>query len=470
MDDLLFIEVESRAERQRRARVALFEALRAGRIIGLEEMAQARGLVVRERENSVFSDAWISLALLFMLVGLLAGRNAPLIALGAGLLVVVLVGRAWRAAALAGVTYERSFDRTHLFPDETVEMRLTISNRKLLPLTWLQFRDELPVAPEDASQLASLASKVSGRFLLQNTLSLGGYERSQRTIRLRFGRRGFYTIGPVRYQSGDPFTLFTVDRQHDHKDTLVVYPQVWPLEELALPPREIFGEVRVRRSLFADPLRIQGVREYQPQDRFRDVHWKATARAAELQTKLYEPASGMTAVIFLNVATYKRHWMGYDPELLERAVSVAASICSYAAEQRWGLGLCANGSVPGSDQPLRVPPGRSPEQLLRCLEALAAVTEFATGSVEILMQRESRRLPWAATLVLVTPIVTGEMAAALLRLHEAGRRVALISVAHERPPVINASIPSFHVPAQERPFRPLRAEGEALEEALRTPV
>ena len=70
------------------------------------------------------------------------------------------------------------------------------------------------------------------------------------------------------------------------------------------------------------------------------------------------PEGSSADVAFLNVATFAKHWMGFDPDLLERAVSVTASIASYCTEQKWGIGVYANGSVPRSDQPIRVPPGR----------------------------------------------------------------------------------------------------------------
>ena len=142
----------------------------------------------------------------------------------------------------------------------------------------------------------------------------------------------------------------------------------------------------------------------------------------------------------------RRHWMGYNPEQLERAISVAASIANYATEQKWGIGLYVNGSVPKSDQPIRVPPGRAPDQLSHILEALAATTEFATGSIEKLLQQESVRLPWAATLVLVTAHVNDEIGAVLLRLKEAGRRVALISLDEPPLPAL-PGILCYHLPA-----------------------
>ncbi|MDT8305073.1 MAG: DUF58 domain-containing protein, partial [Anaerolineae bacterium] len=291
-----------------------------------------------------------------------------------------------------------------------------------------------------------------GTYFLQNIFSMSSHSQVERSFTFRFPLRGYYRLGPVTYRSGDIFTLFAIEREHDYVDTLVVYPRLYPLEALGLPTREPFGELKVRQSLFTDPIKTQGIRDYHPRDRFRDVHWKASARRGKLQTKVYDPSTGMNLVVFLNVATMHRHWMGYEPDQLERAISVAASIANYAVDQKWGIGLYANCAVPRSDQPIRVPPSRSPEQLGRVLEALAASTEFATGSIERLMQRESPRLPWPATLVLVTAHVSTELVAVLLRLKEAGRRVALISLAAEPPPPLRGVI-TYYIPPGAPAFR-----------------
>ncbi len=468
LDDLHLVSRENQREAMRRARQELMLAAVGGKVAGVGDAARARGLVVRERENSIFSDAWLPLALFFIVIGLLAGRNAGLIALGLVLLLIVGVSTLWKNLSLLGVSYERSFDRTRVFPGEPVVMTVTIQNDKLLPLTWLRFRDNLPVAP--AGDVPSPAGEFAGSYQLQSVFSMQSHERVERALTLRFPTRGYYKIGPVSYESGDIFTLFTLEREHRYIDTLVVYPQIWPLEELGLPPKEPFGELRVRQSLFTDPIRTRGIRDYQPQDRFRDVHWKATARRGHLQTKVYDPSTGMTMVVFLNVATFARHWMGFDPDLLERAVSVAASIGNYGVQQGWGVGLYANGAVPNSDQPIRVPPGRAPDQLSNVLEALAAVTEFATGAIDMMLLRASPQLPWAATLVLVTAVVTDEILLALARLHEAGRRVVLISLSDEPPPRLaglrGEGIVTYHIPSSAPAFRAGHRSATATEAAL----
>jgi hypothetical protein len=170
----------------------------------------------------------------------------------------------------------------------------------------------------------------------------------------------------------------------------------------------------------------------------------------------------LNLVILLNVATYEHHWRGVDPELLERTIGVAGSIATWAVGQKHKVGMVANGSVPLSDQPIRVLPGRSPDQLAAVLEALAAVTSFATMSIQDLLRRESPRLNWGATLVVVTAIVTDDLAAAILGLRDAGRRMALISTAEEPPPQIE-QVATYHLPLSSPVFQRASKESDGMD-------
>jgi len=144
-----------------------------------------------------------------------------------------------------------------------------------------------------------------------------------------------------------------------------------------------------------------------------------------------------------------KHWQGIKPLLLEQTISVAASIANYAFEQRYEVGVVANGCIPHSDQSIKVLPSRRPDQLARVMEALAAVTSFATSSIEALLLAESPRLPWGSTLVVVTAVITDDLLDALLRLHDAGRRLVLVSVeeeplTQELPPAVERG--TYHLP------------------------
>jgi uncharacterized protein (DUF58 family) len=268
---------------------------------------------------------------------------------------------------------------------------------------------------------------------LTHAFSLRWYERVRRQYTFRCEQRGIYTLGPVRLESGDPFSLFSHAEERSPRNLLIVYPRLAPLPALGLPPKDPLGDLRTRRRLFEDPSRIMGARDLRPDDSFRHIHWKATARQGRLQVKVYEPTTSQNVIICLNVATFAQYWQGTQPEKLEQAISIAASLAEWAVEHKYAVGLIANGALAQSDQPFRILPGRSPAQLPRLLEALAGVSPFVTSTMENLLLRESPRLPWGATFVVVSAVVTPELLVALRRLYEAGRRVVLVSLADEPP-------------------------------------
>jgi hypothetical protein len=128
-------------------------------------------------------------------------------------------------------------------------------------------------------------------------------------------------------------------------------------------------------------------------------------------------------------------------------------------QRRFAIGLVANGNVPHSDQAIKVPPNRSPGQLTRVLEALAAVTGFATLSIENLLDAQGPRLALGATLVVVTTVVSESLLASMLRLRSAGRRLVLVSLDPEFQDEAPAGITTYHLPLAEADFAGLWREG-----------
>ena len=366
----------------------------------------------------------------------LAGAlQQPLLLLIAVVLAVALgLTALWRRWCLRGIEYRRSLSQDRVFRGETVELRVSATNRKVLPVPWLEVEDELP---EELRVLTGRAhpSYKTGRLVLPNLFSLRWYERVTRRYLIRCPERGYFGFGPVRLRSGDIFGFFGDERTDDRLDHVLVYPQVVPLEDLGLPSREPFGGSRTPQWLLEDPLRVAGVRDYVPGDSLRRIHWKASARSRDLQVKLQEPSTMLDVLIFLNVATVRPEWAGTIPELLEEAVTTAASVASHVFSQGYRVGLCANTNVLGSDQPVRLPPARDPDQMARILEALAKVIAFPTISMEQLLVREARNLPWGSTVLLVAAATTEGGMAALLRMKKAGHRVALLHVGFQTLPL-----------------------------------
>ncbi len=390
---------------------------------------------------------WLPLLGILIVFGVLL-KVPMLVALPTMLAVIIGIASWWNKHALDNVVYRRRPYYRRAFPGEEVPLTIEIENRKLLPLSWLRVQDPWPkaVGPVEENLLAPTHVPTEG--MLVNVFSLRWFERARRTYRLKFRQRGVYPVGPARLQSGDLFGMYETLREAGPVERLTVFPALLPAEELDLPAEDPFGDIRSRRRLFEDPNRPMGVREYRPEDEFRRVHWPATARTGELKVKVYQPTSAQVMVVCLNIATFERHWEGTHPALLERLVQAAATLVQQGVESGYQVGLISNGALSNSDQPFRIPPGRSPRQLAHLLEALAGVTPLVTAGFERYLLREVPRVPFGATLVIVTAITSPALAEALLRIQQRGRKITLISFAQQPPPEI-PRVRSVHVPFRE---------------------
>jgi uncharacterized protein (DUF58 family) len=400
--------------------------------------------VTDSSRDTQYTDAWIILAILLTLVGI-ALSNGLLTTAALFVLLLLAFTRLWARFSTTGLTYQRHFSERRAFLDETIELRLEVHNRKLLPVTWLQVTDYFPPElPMGTSHLAT--DPVTNRIAFSTFWMVGPRQQISRTFTVHCTTRGFHRYGPAKLETGDPFGFFNRQSETAQAEYLIIYPRIYPVTELALPRKNPFGQLLARSSLFEDPLRTAGIRAYNAQDDLRRVHWKATARQQEMLSRVYEASEEPVIQLFLNVATLERHWHGYIPELHERSVSVAASLAMLAAEARIPVGLMANGALPGSDQPLRLLPGRSPDQIVQILELLAAVSPFATQPVEELLAREAPRLPWGASIVLITAVHHPDLLAVLYNLAASGRRVLLFSLDANPPQEWPNNVQIYHLP------------------------
>ncbi len=374
----------------------------------------------------MFSQATLLLLVLLLLVSLVA--HHPLLGLlSLALLLAAGLSLLWREWCLRGVEYRRRLSPRRAAFGETVVLELEVVNRKLLPLAWLEVEDELPRSLPPARGRVYPSHKAD-RSLLEALVALRPYERVRRRYPIPCVARGEHTFGPARLRSGDLFGLVVREEERPLRDTLVVLPRVVPLAELGLPARQPLGELRAPSWLFEDPTRIAGAREYQPGDSRRRIHWPASVRAQRLQSKVYEPALRHQLVIALNTHTAAA-WWGFtsEPDALELSIMTAASIAAWAAGEGYQVGLLSNGFVAeGSLRGLFQPCAAGAGMLARLLETLGRLRSFAVRPFELVLEEHRSRLPFGAALVVVSAVVSPEIAAALGRLHRRGHPVTLV--------------------------------------------
>jgi uncharacterized protein (DUF58 family) len=350
----------------------------------------------------------------------------------------------WSRLALKRVVCLRSLIEQRAFPGEYIETKWSLVNRKVLPLPWVQVDDEIPYGFMPEKTLAE-GSRI-GFGLLNRTTALLWYTRISWKQQFYCHKRGYYPLGPLSITTGDMFGLYTCSITIPMEEHVIVYPRLFPVDQLGIPSLFPLGETKAERQIFADPTRIMGIRDYRPRDSLRHVHWKATARHQNLQVKVFEPTTTLSMAIFLAIDSFTSTDISGDEEF-ELAVSSAASIANHVIRQGSPVGLFVNTQCADNGQPVRILPGSGVNQLIDMLEALAKVTpRFSTDFREFLRE-ERRGLPWGTTLICILSRPPQDLAVVFDSLKRSGYKLMVFRVGGGDEPEIDASFDIHTIPA-----------------------
>lgn len=381
---------------------------------------------------------WAGYGVLLVAIG--AFMRTPLVALPGVLLIAIgLLLRLWWDHAVRNLTYQRSFSATRAFYGDEVQMELTATNSKPLPLTRVD-------VVEQTSPLANVRShrlypSVNTRDLhLDSIFSLGMYERVTQRYVLDCTHRGWQQFGPTTLTAHDPFGIASRELTVAQRSGVLVYPRMVPMSSLVVSARQPLGDMKPATPLVEDPMRMSGVRPYVPGDSPRRIHWRATARTGDLQTRVFEPSASPVAAIFLDTITFSHLWEGQNSDMLELAVVVAASMARQMIESRHQVGLYANAPIGDRSRSVRISPGRRGGQLQKILEHLALLQPAFGDKIETMIGQELSRLPWGATVVVITSHVSPDFQRSLLRFARSGGASRFVIVAIGEEPELSPDV------------------------------
>src|SRR5438045_3218873 len=334
-------------------------------------------------------------------------------------LVVEISGRLALVAVDARVTLAPDRIVAGELPVATVE----IVNRKPMPLPWLEARLFLGEGVEPPNPAPG-----TPRGWIDCGFPMRGRERVVVRLPVRVPARGAYATGPLRLRAGDWLGFTQIERTVALAPEIIAYPAPLAVRDRALASLRPLAATAPRRRLVPDPLRFRGVRPHRRGDARKEIHWKASARLRELQTKLYEPATSLDSIFLVNVASYEQYWIQADPEAAELVVSAAAELVRLAAAAGRQVGLVTNGIDNLTHERPRSALGRGPRSLTRSLEILARLGPYAVGAPGTVFPRGPGRFPWAGTAVIVPPRLGPGPAHPAGALRRAHHRVLIVCV------------------------------------------
>ena len=377
-------------------------------------------------------ELWPVVSGLLVFVGLLAS-NGLLLVVGSLVAMVWLAARVWERYCFRKVTYERLVGRRRAFIGDSVSYTVALNNDKPLPLIWVEAQDPFPEGLELAGATIRGANLETNRHQ-SITTSLLPYQRATWTFTMRCRRRGYHRIGPVRMRSSDIFGFVATETRLAEVDDILVYPRVVDLEQLLPPPQNPIGVARGRMPLYHDTNRVKGHRDYRPDDPLKHIDWKATARARELQTRVFEPVVSLNMLVALNGSTSDFVWQGTNRRLFERAVTAAASAAALADRRGYTYGLLSNSVAAYSGKWISVPMGASSAQLTMTLESLAMAAPYVVATLQDVFRAERDRLPPGVTVLFVTGAITDSLPEQLAAIGDRGYNLSVLYAGDGDPP------------------------------------
>jgi len=396
---------------------------------------------------------WIAGTIALLALGLVFQLSLLIYAMYV-LLGVLLLSRVFTRVWTDAIEARRFGDDEALEIGSSLEIKVAARNTGRLAIPWLLMEDSLP---RGAMTETPHHLKAEGGRLTLARLAPG--ETKVLSYRIQFLMRGYYQLGPLLVETGDVFGLHRRFRVMTEPLFAQVPPRIVALQGYNLSSRRPIGEIRLAHRLFEDPTRISGVRPYQHGDPLNRIHWRATARTGQLQSREYESScvAGATFILDFHTRSFFGPTAVGSVELAAVAVASLANAVCLMGQQ---MGFVSNGrdaadrireegwradfltrndartraAEPRENtrlRPVLLKAAKGEDQLAKILATLARL-ELTDGLDFAAMIREAaHNISRDTTVVAVLGTVTQEIAAALGDVARRGLLVTAIVVSME---------------------------------------
>jgi len=318
-------------------------------------------------------------------------------------------------------------------PDEEFILTTTIENNKRLPISFLTLSEKMPIAIEFVSDNNQFKEGTDLWHLSKYTISW--YERKRRIYKLKCSQRGAYILRDINVTVGDLFGFSAETIPTEDFLEFLVYPKLINIENFQFANTNFQGDNYVKRWIHQDPLYIKGIREYNVEDRMKDIHWKSSLKMDKLMVKEYDFTSDRELTMIVNAQCGEPYWGNIQPVLIENAIKVAASLASIAIKQGVPSGMWTNSQLVGVET--KIPAEVYPDinALRKIMELSARMSYSVTVKLSDYLRSKVSEFNRNSTYVIITPYLDEESANILSKLKRRGILLKIIDVS------INGDVP-----------------------------
>lgn len=260
-----------------------------------------------------------------------------------------LVSYVWARALARSLSLTREMRYDWAQVGDRLEERFTVTNHSFIPATWVEVNDHSNIPGYQPSRATTIGGKDTNHWIMEGVCT----------------RRGLYTLGGTTLSTGDPLGIYTVNVDDPASTMLLVLPPVVPLPSIALSPGGYGDSGRPRDRAPQQTVSAASVREYQPGDSMRLIHWPSSAKHDKTFVRLFDgtPSSDIWILLDLDRSVQiGDDWNSTE----EHGVILAASLADRSLRARQDVGLVINGK-----DLTWIPPHKTAEQRWQILHDLA---------------------------------------------------------------------------------------------------
>lgn len=338
--------------------------------------------------------------------------------------------------------YKRVLSDSVIETDEEFKITITVINKKILPVSFLEIEEKLPPALEYKYN-AELHNRGTSSFHVARMFLLP-FQRISRTYIVKGTKRGSFNFSNVELTAGDFLGVNTFDMELEYKNNILVLPKSLNIEENLMLYGNYYGDISIKRWIIEDPVIISGLHEYTGAEPEKTIHWPSSLRAGKLMVKKFDYTTDNKVLIILNVESFKPFWMKIQSEDIEKCISYTRSLMEKLQQANIPYSFVTNANMDelnsGTDM---IPAGLGTMHLNNILERFACIDYSIKFTFEELISAISESLHDYTSVIAITTSVFQEYAEPLDTLSKISQRTMLITLKEDNLQKINPSILTF---------------------------
>lgn len=314
-----------------------------------------------------------------------------------GLLTVLFLSYSWAVTLKENLTMTREMRFGWSKVGDHLQERFNLDNSSWAPAFWIFLEDHSDLAGYTASRITRIGGNAHRRWFERGFCE----------------RRGLYTIGPTSIHTSDPLGIFEVKIEYPATSNMMVMPPIVNLPDIQIAPGGKIGEGVNTTKSWDRTVTAAGVREYNPGDSLRYIHWPTSARRGELFVRTFDSTPSSDQWIFMDMYD-KVHFGEGDDASEEHGIILAASLMNWSLENGRAVGFGANGEDLSWHQPQM-----DETQKWKILRTLALL-EKGDDPLYKLLEAARQSLRFRSSVIVITADLSGNWLNPLLLMRKKG--------------------------------------------------